>query len=209
MKRAVKSILLVFVGVLLCIGARLCLLPIFARRFAIAQMQREGMTENDIAMLAKIQEAFKRHDVSAINKALQINPGEIELIVKVCPVYPNGFCPIARISLKNVSTRSLVILKPRITRLTSPSSNHHGRLCDDYEVDLHTGWVPDWCRHLEPNQVFALHNMDLPVEGSGLHEVHFILNIVVFKSISAHENEAEGSKVSEATVTFTVEKPIP
>ncbi len=209
MNRIVSKILMILLGVLLCIGVQISLrvlrnYPNYSKHFGA--IRREGMTESDIVILKKIHEAFARDDHKTVNEILQIKPDEIELVVRACPVYPDGFVPVARIFIKNISNRPVVILEPTVTRLTSPSYSNLGRLRDDFSVLWSNAGRPNWCHTLEPHQVFALPITDLAVEGTGLHEVNFTLNTPLYEEVSEDHMKARFLKVSEKTVEFKIEE---
>jgi len=209
MNRVVAKIMLILLGVFLCFGAQVSLRVFHIFNYKDFSLSRTaGMTESDIAIWRRLKEAFKEHDSRTVNEMLQVNPGEIQLVVTVCPIYPEGFGPVARIFLKNVSKRRLIILKPVIDRLSSPSYksyNSLGRLCDIFSVEWGIDYFANECHSLEPNQVLALPITDLAVEGIGLHEVNFTLATPVYESISENEIKSRSLKVSEATAAFKIE----
>jgi len=207
-----QILILVALGVLICIVAQVGLRVLCSSQRQIAVLRAEGMTESDVANWESIHDALERHDTKAINKIVQIEPGELELLVRVCPVYPKGFGPVARISLTNVSNRSLIVFKPVLKRLTSPSFDHLGRLCDNFCVlwsiagssDWRGRLVPNWCHRIEPNQVVVLPLMDLAVDGAGLHEVKFTLDAPVYESVGPDNMSARSVTVSEVTTRFNI-----
>ena len=204
MRRVIKVIGLILMGVILCIAIQIGIRAYNAYRMMTSGLgwpHPGAMSQEDLHAWTEVGDAMRGCDVKAVNDILLVKPGEIELTVMMCPLYPEGCTPIAEISMKNVSSRKLVVFDPWV-RTSGPSRQHDGRWTEDYDVSCGISSGTRWCRVLAPQQVLALPPEKLEVDGPGLHRVSFSARFPVFKSISRRDSEASLPEIAKASRTF-------
>lgn len=207
-RSVIKAIGLILLGVILCIATQIGIVAYNAYH-AYHMMSSDlgrpypgSMSKKDIQAWYDVDKALKDCDVKAVNDILSVKPGEIELTVMMCPLYPEGCTPIAEISLKNVSKRELVIFEPAVTRMTGASYESGGRLTDMFDVSCGISSGTRWCRVLAPRQVLALPLEKLEVNGSGLHRVNFRVGFPDYEFISIRTSKYNLPTVSETSCVF-------
>jgi len=160
------------------------------------------MSEADVQMWNQVKNKIEDRDVKGVNKLLRVDPGEIELIVRTCPLYPDGCNPIAEISVSNAANRPLTIFEPRVQRLTGASYQHQNCMQDDYNVECTISTATRWCRVLKPGQTLALPPTTLTVDASGTHQVNFTLTCQLYESISERTARSTCPVVARTTSRF-------
>jgi len=158
--------------------------------------------EVDVRMWNQIRNAIKDCDVNGVNRLLRVDPGELVLVVRTCPMFPDGCNPIAEISVSNAANRLLTVFEPRVQRRTKTSYQYQNCMQDDYVVDCTSSTQPRWCRVLKPGQTLALSPTILTVDDSGPHQVNFALTCELFESISEHSSHSTSPVVARTVTRF-------
>ena len=206
-RRVIKVMGLILLGVILCQAMQIGFWFYSTSRMMASGLGRPYpgvMSKEDLQAWVEVGDAMRKCDIKVVNDVLLVKPGEIELTISMCPLYPEGCTPIAEISMKNVSKRKLVVFEPTVRRMTGASYQSGGRLTDDFDIRCSIASDTRWCRVLAPRQVLALPPERLEVDGSGFHRVNFRVGFPVYELLSSQTSKHNLPTVSETSCVFNL-----
>jgi len=181
MRRVLKNILFIILGFLLCYGLLTGLTifrviktpPIFPETHDSLNASKE-----EIQLSNQLRCIYRKRDLKTLNDILNINAGEIELIVHGAESFPTFHRPVAEIVIKNVSKRRLVFFKPRLTPLALEASPYDGYLKSEFSFDCpYISLQP--CIILNPKEEFSMPVM-FDVAGLGRHKINLCIGFPIY-----------------------------
>ena len=188
MKRIVKPLLLVLLGVIICLACLVGLsVYLHMRTGALSLRTPDSLSPQSRAesqMRERAQALFAKRDVAKLNRIVSITKGEVELSVNGPSSIPESQAPVAEAVLRNVSDRNLTVFEPRFERLTLESYDYKGFVQDDFSM-ICPVTLTSRCRILEPGQTFSTPVL-FNIEGLGKHKINLSVGFPVYEEIGGN-----------------------
>lgn len=167
------------------------------------------MSPQDFDIFKKIKECVSKNNALCLNKILKIEHNDLNFQFIVEPPQTLKSKSLKKIIVKNISNREIVIIEPKISRVSDLYESKGYMQCD-YLITFYISNAT-WCHLLQPNQ-----NIIIPIDSignysdkklifkKGLYKLNYNISVPIYNQLSLSSASGNSKTIQRVSCTLKV-----